>query len=105
MRFRRPCGTLSVAWVTTTTPLLSFDRRVSERFRSSGMDRPPAIRVTTAGYATPDAITLTWRDVKAPPEVARAPLAPGTTAAVRIADRTLAADPLFDIEAQTRIRS
>jgi DNA-binding beta-propeller fold protein YncE len=58
-----------------------------------------AVSVTTAGYATPALVTLTWRggELAARPEIATAPLLPGTSAAVITADgAVIAANPLFD---------
>ncbi len=56
-----------------------------------------AVSVTAAGYATPALVTLTWRDLAAAPEVARAELVPGTAAAALTGDGALiAANPLFD---------
>jgi hypothetical protein len=68
--------------------------------------RPPAAgeapgdaSVIAAGYATPDAVTLTWRggDFAAPPRVDRTQLVPGTADGVIASDGALvAANPLFD---------
>ena len=58
-----------------------------------------AVAVTTAGYASPSLLTLTWRggDFTAAPAVSQAALLPGTNAAERLADGALvAADPLLD---------
>jgi len=57
------------------------------------------VAVTTAGYATPSLLTLTWRggDFTAPPETSQTALLPGTNAAERLADgAVIAADPLLD---------
>jgi hypothetical protein len=58
-----------------------------------------SVAVTTAGYASPSLLTLTWRggDFATPPAHDQTPLLPGTNAAVRLADGALvAADPLLD---------
>jgi hypothetical protein len=57
-----------------------------------------AVSVTTAGFASPGLIELTWRgDLTAEPEVARRELPPGTSGAQRSDDgAVIAADPLFD---------
>jgi hypothetical protein len=54
--------------------------------------------LTVAGYASPNAATLTWRgDFSAAPEVEPTALLPGTSAAARTRDGTLvAANPLLD---------
>jgi hypothetical protein len=58
-----------------------------------------AVSLTSAGYATPTLVTLTWHggDFTAEPAVARHTVMPGTTAAVIGRDGTMiAADPLLD---------
>jgi hypothetical protein len=57
------------------------------------------VSVTTAGYASPGLLTVSWAggDFAAPPRVEHAELPPGTSAAQLIGDRGLvAADPLLD---------
>ncbi len=56
-----------------------------------------AVSVMAAGYATPALVTLTWRDLAAAPDIARAELVPGTAAAALTGDGALiAANPLLD---------
>ena len=58
---------------------------------------PGAVSVALAGYASATLLTLTWRDVAAEPEVAQAPLLPGTAAAQILDDGAIvAANPLLD---------
>jgi Cytochrome c len=58
---------------------------------------PGAVSVSVAGYASATLLTLTWRDLAAEPEVAQAPLLPGTAAAQILDDGAIvAANPLFD---------
>jgi len=57
-----------------------------------------ALAVTTAGYASPRLLELTWAgSLTAPPAVAQRALSPGTTAVALAGDGSLiAADPLLD---------
>jgi hypothetical protein len=58
-----------------------------------------AVALTIAGYASASVVTLTWRggDLAARPEVARADLLPGTSAALVADDGAIvAANPLLD---------
>jgi hypothetical protein len=56
------------------------------------------VAVTTAGYASPSLLTLTWRagDFEAPPLVESADLVPGTSAAQAVGDALVVANPLLD---------
>lgn len=55
------------------------------------------VALTTAGYASPTLVTLTWHgDFAAPPQIEHTELVPGTTAAHLAGGALVAADPLLD---------
>jgi hypothetical protein len=74
---------------------------------AAGAAGAASLSITVAGYASPTLATLTWHgDYAAAPQVDRAALLPGTTAAVLRKDGSwLMADPLFDAWVQAGGRS